>query len=142
MSSDRVPNIILLQDYEDANTVVAGVLSLKGCRVHKSTNSESCLSIVSDLDEKADVVLIKKEIALSRDSMVLKSIKKINPGILVIVLANNGDDEVTLQEQKIDDYVQTPISAENLADKVLMLISKRELKRMKETQRRTDPMEQ
>jgi DNA-binding NtrC family response regulator len=134
MNSHNIPNIILLQDYEDANTVIAGVLSLKGCQVHKTTNPESCLSIVGELEEKADVVLIKREIALSRHSMVLKSIKKINPAIIIIVLSDNGNDEGRLQEQQIDDFVQTPISAENLADKILMLIAKKELKKLKETQ--------
>ena len=142
MSSDRVPNIILLQDYEDANTVISGVLNLKGCQVHKTTNLESCLSIVSKLEEKADVVLIKNEIALSRDSIVLKNIKKINPAIIVIVLADNDKDEGKLQEHKIDEFVQTPVSAENLADKILMLIAKKELKRIKETQLKNDPIEQ
>jgi response regulator RpfG family c-di-GMP phosphodiesterase len=142
MSSDRVPNIILLQDYEDANTVVAGVLSLKGCHVHKTTNSESCLSIVGDLKEKADVALIKKEIAFSKNSMVLQNIKKINPAIIVIILADNGNDEGTLQEQQIDELVQTPVSAENLADKILMLLAKKELKRLKENQLKNDPIEQ
>jgi response regulator RpfG family c-di-GMP phosphodiesterase len=92
------------------------------------------LSIVGELEEKADVVLIKREIALSRHSMVLKSIKKINPAIIIIVLSDNGNDEGRLQEQQIDDFVQTPISAENLADKILMLIAKKELKKLKETQ--------
>jgi response regulator RpfG family c-di-GMP phosphodiesterase len=142
MTRDRVPNIILLQDFEDANTVIAGVLSLKACQVHKTTNLESCLSILGELEEKADVVLIQKQIVLSRDS-VLKSIKKNNPAIIVIVLADSGkdEDEDKLQEQQVDEFVQTPISAENLADKILMLIAKKELKRIRETQLKNDPIE-
>ena len=142
MSSDRVPNIVLLQDYEDANTVISGVLSLKGCQVYKTTNPESCLSIVGELGEKADVLLIKKEFALSGDSMVLKNIRKINPTIIVIVLADNGEEEGTLQEQQIDEFVQTPVSAENVADKILILMAKKQLKKIKETQLRNDPIEQ
>ena len=142
MSGDRAPNIILLQDYEDANTVVAGVLSLKGCQVHKTTNPESCFSVVCELKEKADVVLIKKEIALSKGSMVLKNIKKINHAIIVVVLADNDNDEDLLQEQQIDDFVQTPVSAENLADKILILLARKELKRLRETQLKNDLIEQ
>jgi response regulator RpfG family c-di-GMP phosphodiesterase len=136
MSDHEVPNIVLLQDHDDANTVVAGVLSLKGCRVHKTNTLESCLSVINQFADKIDLVLIQKEIALSKNSMILRDIKEINPTTMILIVADNDGakgKEDNLRELQIDGFVQTPISAENLADKILMLISKRELKRIKES---------
>jgi response regulator RpfG family c-di-GMP phosphodiesterase len=136
MSDREVPNIVLLQDHDDANTVVAGVLSLKGCRVHKTNTLESCLSVINQFADKIDLVLIQKEIALSKNSMILRDIKEINPTTMILIVADNDGGkgkEDNLRELQIDGFVQTPISAENLADKILMLISKRELKRIKES---------
>jgi response regulator RpfG family c-di-GMP phosphodiesterase len=136
MSDREVPNIVLLQDHDDANTVVAGVLSLKGCRVHKTNTLESCLSVINQFADKIDLVLIQKEIALSKNSMILRDIKEINPTTMILIVADNDGakgKEDNLRELQIDGFVQTPISAENLADKILMLISKRELKRIKES---------
>jgi response regulator RpfG family c-di-GMP phosphodiesterase len=136
MSDREVPNIVLLQDHDDANTVVAGVLTLKGCRVHKTNTLESCLSVINQFADKIDLVLIQKEIALSKNSMILRDIKEINPTTMILIVADNDGakgKEDNLRELQIDGFVQTPISAENLADKILMLISKRELKRIKES---------
>jgi response regulator RpfG family c-di-GMP phosphodiesterase len=136
MSDHEVPNIVLLQDHDDANTVVAGVLTLKGCRVHKTNTLESCLSVINQFADKIDLVLIQKEIALSKNSMILRDIKEINPTTMILIVADNDGakgKEDNLRELQIDGFVQTPISAENLADKILMLISKRELKRIKES---------
>jgi response regulator RpfG family c-di-GMP phosphodiesterase len=136
MSDREVPNIVLLQDHDDANTVVAGVLSLKGCRVHKTNTLESCLSVINQFADKIDLVLIQKEIALSKNSMILRDIKEINPTTMILIVADNDGakgKEDNLRVLQIDGFVQTPISAENLADKILMLISKRELKRIKES---------
>lgn len=136
MSDHEVPNIVLLQDHDDANTVVAGVLSLKGCHVYKTNTLESCLSVINQFADKIDLVLIQKEIALSKNSMILRDIKEINPTTMILIVADNDGSkgkEDNLRELQIDGFVQTPISAENLADKILMLISKRELKRIKES---------
>lgn len=136
MSDHEVPNIVLLQDHDDANTVVAGVLSLKGCHVYKTNTLESCLSVINQFADKIDLVLIQEEIALSKNSMILRDIKEINPTTMILIVADNDGakgKEDNLRELQIDGFVQTPISAENLADKILMLISKRELKRIKES---------
>lgn len=139
MSSHREPNIILLRDYDDANTVVAGVLSLKGCKVHKTENAESCLALVNELRANADAVLIKKEIALSGED-ILGRIKKLNPDIITIALTDNMNNESTLYNVT-DEIVQTPVSAENLADKILMLLAKKELRKARETRLKNDPIE-
>jgi response regulator RpfG family c-di-GMP phosphodiesterase len=74
MSSHEAPIVLLVQDYDDANLVLSGVLSLKGCKVYKSTSGQGCLSIANELGDKVDLILIKKEIASSMNFMILNNI--------------------------------------------------------------------
>jgi response regulator RpfG family c-di-GMP phosphodiesterase len=74
MSSHEAPIVLLVQDYDDANMVLSGVLSLKGCKVYKSTSGQGCLSITNELGNKVDLILIKKEIASSMNFMILNNI--------------------------------------------------------------------
>jgi len=48
---------------------------------------------------------------------------------MIIVLTNKTDEKEKLFESGIDELVLTPMSAENLADKILMMLARRELKR-------------
>lgn len=74
MSSHEAPIVLLVQDYDDANMVLSGVLSLKGSKVYKSTSGQGCLSIANELGNKVDLILIKKEIASSMNFMILNNI--------------------------------------------------------------------
>lgn len=128
--SDRVPTIILLLNHEDADMVVSGVLSLKGCEVHKSETVNDCLSLLNR-DDKVDVVLTKHELAMDKDFMLVRNIRKISPDIMIMVLSDSTKEELKADENGIDEFVVPPISPENLTDKVLMLVAKKELKKMK-----------
>jgi DNA-binding NtrC family response regulator len=125
----KVPSIILLLDNEDANTVVSGVLDFKGCKVYKSRTVDDCLSTLNRLEKEIDVVLIKKELAIDKNFMLVSNIRKISPGTMIIIMA---DEDEKFVENGVDEVVLTPMSAENLGDKILMLIAKKELKEIKE----------
>lgn len=133
MSSHEVPNVILLQDNDDANTVVAGVLTMKGCRVHKTTTAESCLSTINQLKDRTDAILMNKEITITEKLFILNNIKKINPSTKILIVEDDTKEEDILHNY-IDEFIVTPTSAENLADRILMLIAKKELKRIRENQ--------
>ena len=51
---------------------------------------------------------------------------------MIMILADftNKDDKLT--ENGVDEIVLTPMSAENLGDKIRMLIAKKELREIKE----------
>ena len=52
-----------------------------------------------------------------------------NPDIATIVISDTQKQESVHGTKQVDEVIVKPISPENLADKVLMLIAKRELKR-------------
>ena len=128
----EAPRLILSVDFADANNLLAGVMNLKGLKVIKSKSTDDCLSILNQIEEKVDAVLIDKESAVEKDFLLVNQIKKVRPDTVIVIIADEVDEDEKLLEKNIDEFVLRPISAENLADKVLLMLAKRELKRLKE----------
>ena len=123
------PRLILSVGFADANNLLAGVLNLKGFKVFKSKSTHDCLSMIDQIQEKVDVVLIDKESAIENDFFLVNRIKKMAPYLKIVVIA---DEDEKLLHKNIDEFVLRPMSPENLADKILNMLAKRELKRLKE----------
>ena len=132
MMESAAPRLILSLDFADANNLLAGVMNLKGFKVFKSKSNDDCLSIINKVEDKTDVVLIDKESAVENDYFLVNQIKKMTPDTMIVVIADDADEDKKLLEKNIDQLVLRPISPENLADTVLTLLAKRELKRLRE----------
>jgi DNA-binding NtrC family response regulator len=128
------PRLILSIDFPDANNLLAGVLSLKGFKVLKSKSTNECLSIISQSEEKVDIILTDKESAVENNSFLLNEISKIAPDTLIVVIVDNHDDVRKLPKNEIE-FIVRPTSAENLSDKILNMLAKKELKRLKDSSR-------
>jgi response regulator RpfG family c-di-GMP phosphodiesterase len=128
----EAPRLILSVDFADANNLLAGVMNLKGLKVIKSKSTDDCLSILNQIEEKVDAVLIDKESAVEKDFLLVNQIKKVRPDTVIIIIADQVDEDEKLREKNIDELVLRPISPENLADTILTMLAKRELKRLRE----------
>ena len=128
------PRLILSVDFPDANNLLAGVLSLKGFKVLKSKSSNESLSIVNQSEEKVDIMLTDKESAVENNSFLVNEINRIAPETMIVVIVDNDDDVRKLPKNAIE-FVLRPTSAENLADKILYMLAKKELKRLKDSRR-------
>ena len=126
------PKLILSVAFADANNLLAGVMNLKGFKVFKSKSNDDCLSIINQVQEKTDAVLIDKQSAVENDFFLVNEIRKMTPDTMIVIIADNGDEDEKLLENNIDELVRRPISPENLADTILTLLAKRELKRLRE----------
>ena len=126
------PRLILSVDFADANNLLAGVLNLKGFKVFKSKSVDDCLSIISPIQDKIDVVLIDKQSAVENDFFLVNQIRKMTPDTMIVIIADNGEEDEKLLENNVDELVRRPISPENLADTILTMLAKRELKRLRE----------
>ena len=73
----------------------------------------------------------RKNSLLTRITFV-SNIRKISPGTMIIIMADSINEDEKFIEHGVDEVVLTPVSAENLRDKILMLIAKKELKEIKE----------
>jgi DNA-binding NtrC family response regulator len=123
MASQR-PTLVLALGNEDATNAMAGVLWLKGCNVYKAKSAADCLEQIKNLDSKVDVVISSSEIALDRDSLLIKNVKKMNYNIKILVIGDENTDKTMILDYGADDFAVKPVSPENTADKVLMLLAR------------------
>ena len=118
------PTLLLALENEDSLSMMAGMLWLKGCNVHKAKSATECLEQIKNLDPKADVVITSSEIALDRDSMLIRNVKKMDINIKVLVIGDENTDNTMILDYGADEFTLKPLSPENVADKVLMLLAR------------------
>jgi DNA-binding response OmpR family regulator len=118
------PRVFIVQENEDANLLLNGLLWLKGCESHKFTNGKECLEKISQFEGKVDVVIIGDNIASDRSLTLIINIKKINNNTKVLVIAEEDSDKTRILGYGADEFGLKPMSPENIADKVLMLMSR------------------
>ena len=119
------PRVFIVQEHEDANMVLNGLLWLKGCESYKFTNGKDCLEKMSQLEGKVDVIMMGGEIASDRNLILIINIKKINNNTKVLVIADEDSDKTRILGYGADEFGLKPMSPENIADKVLMLMSRK-----------------
>ncbi len=118
------PRVFIVQENEDANIVLTGTLWLKGCEPLKFTNGNECLEKLNEMEGKVDVVIIGGNLACDRNLMLIINIKKINMNTKVLVIADEDSDKTRILGYGADEFTLKPMSPENVADKVLMLLSR------------------
>ena len=116
--------MILALENEDASSAMAGILWLKGCNVHKAKSASHCLEQIQNLGSKVDVVIASSEIALDRDSMLIMNVKKMDFNIKILVIGNENSDKTRILDYGADEFALKPMSPENTADKILMLLAR------------------
>ena len=118
------PRVFIVQENEDANVVLTGILWLKGCEPFKFTNGKQSLEKLKEMEGKVDVVIIGGSIASDRNLMLIVNIKKINIDIKVLIIAEEDSDKTRILGYGADEFTLKPVSPENVSDKVLMLLSR------------------
>ena len=118
------PRVFIVQENEDANVVLTGTLWLKGCEPYKFSNGNDCLEKLNEMEGKVDVIIIGGSIACDRNLMLIVNIKKINMDTKVLVIAEEDSEKTRLLGYGADEFSIKPMSPENVADKVLMLLSR------------------
>jgi DNA-binding NtrC family response regulator len=118
------PRVFIIQENQDANLVLTGILWLKGCEPFKFTNGKECLEKLNEMEGKVDVVIIGGSIACDRNLMLIVNIKKINNNIKVLVIAEEDSHKTRILGYGADEFTLKPMSPENVSDKVLMLLSR------------------
>ena len=90
------PRVFIIQENEDANVVLTGMLWLKGCEPFKFTNGKQCLEKLVEIDGKVDVVIIGGSIACDRNLMLIVNIKKIKNNTKVLIIADEDSDKTRI----------------------------------------------
>ena len=118
------PRVFIIQENDDANILLNGLLWLKGCESDKFTNGKECLEKMSEFEGKVNVVIIGGNIASDRNLTLIINIKKINSNTKVLVIADEDSDKTRILGYGADEFGLKPTSPENIVDKALMLISR------------------
>ena len=118
------PRVFIVQENEDANIVLNGILWLKGLDPFKFTNGKECLEKLREMEGKVDAVIIGGSIACDRNLMLIVNIKNNNLNTKVLVIADEDSDKTRILGYGADEFTLKPMSPENVADKVLMLLSR------------------
>jgi len=118
------PRVFIVQENDDANLLLSGFLWLKGCESHKFIDGKECLEKIKEMEGKVDVVIIGGNIAADRNLTLIINIKKINNDTKVLVIADEDSDKTRILGYGADEFGLKPMSPENIADKVLMLMSR------------------
>ncbi len=118
------PTLLLALENEDSLSTMAGIMWLKGCNVHKAKTATECLEQIKKLDSRVDAVITSSEIALDRDSKLITNVKKMNINIKILVIGDENTDKTMILDYGADEFTLKPLSPENTADKVLMLLAR------------------
>ena len=117
------PTVVLALENEDASSAMAGILWLKGCNVYKAKSAPDCLDQIKK-DSKIDVVVTSSQIALDRESMLIMNVKKMDLNIKILVIGDENSDKTRILDYGADEFAIKPMSPENTADKILMLLAR------------------
>jgi DNA-binding response OmpR family regulator len=120
----KKPRLILALDNDDASAMMAGVLWMKGCEIHKASTATDCLEEFKKLDSQVDVVIMSAELALDRDAMLIINIKRGNMETKVLAIGDENSDKTRILDYGADEFALKPMSPENVADKILMLLAR------------------
>jgi DNA-binding response OmpR family regulator len=120
----RKPVLILALSNEDSASMMSGVLWMKGCEVYRAKTASDCVAQIEQLDSKVDVVIMSAEVALDRDAMLIVAIKRKKFDIKVLAIGDESSDKTRIIDYGADEFAIKPLSPENVADKVLMLLAR------------------
>jgi DNA-binding NarL/FixJ family response regulator len=125
------PNVFIILKNYTVNSLLAGTFWLKGFEPFKFTDGTESLKKFRELDGKVDAVVLSHEIASDNDLMLIVNIKRINPNTKVLVIVDNEEESIknndTMYEYGADKIVSMPLSDTDISDKILLMISKRNI---------------
>ena len=119
------PRVMIAIEDKDAVASIAGVLWFKGYEVYKSNSAEECMSKINELkDRNMHVVIVSQQLALDDRAMLIVKVKRTNIDTKVLVIADEDNEKTKILDYGADEFTLKPISPENVADKLFMLLTR------------------
>lgn len=119
------PRVMIAIEDKDAMASIAGVLWFKGYEVYKSNSAEECMSKINELkDRNMHVVIVSQQVALDDRAMLIVKVKRTNIDTKVLVVADEDNEKTKILDYGADEFTLKPISPENVADKLFMLLTR------------------
>jgi DNA-binding response OmpR family regulator len=119
------PRVMIVLEDNDAITNLAGLLWLKGYEAYKASTAEECLSKIYELgNQKVHVVIMSQQVALDGRAMLIVNVKRSNIETKILVIADEDTNKTKILDYGADEFTLKPISPENVADKLFMLLTR------------------
>ena len=119
------PRVMIVLEDNDSITMLAALLWLKGYEVHKASTAEECLSKISELgSQKVHILVMSQKTALEERGMLIVKVKRSNIDTKVLVIADEDTEKTKILDYGADEFTLKPISPENVADKLFMLLTR------------------
>ena len=121
--SKQKVTILIADENKDVALLAAATFILKGYEVYKTYSAEECLTKLQELKEKINVVFMDGKIAADRGAMVIVNVKRINPNIKILAVADDESEKTRVLDYGADGFTTKPISIETIVDKVSALLT-------------------
>jgi DNA-binding response OmpR family regulator len=119
------PRVMIAIEDKDAMANIAGLLWFKGYEVYKSNSAEDCSSKINELkDRNMHVMIVSQQVALDSRAMLIVKVKRSNIDTKVLVIADEDNEKTKILDYGADEFTLKPISPENVADKLFMLLTR------------------
>ena len=115
--------ILIADENKDVNILLAATLVLKGYEVYKTYSAYECISKLEELEGKVDILLLDGKIAADRGAMVIVKVKRINPDIKILAIADNESEKTRVLDYGADGFSTKPISVETIVNKISALLT-------------------
>ena len=117
--------ILIADENKDVNILLAATVVLKGYEVYKTYSADECISKLEELEGKVDILLLDGKIAADRGAMVIVKVKRINPDIKILAIADNESEKTRVLDYGADGFSTKPISVETIVNKISALLTVR-----------------
>jgi DNA-binding NtrC family response regulator len=118
MADEIKAKVLLVDDEARFVQILAERLQMRGITADTATSGEAALELVREKD--FDAVLLDLSMPGMTGIEVLKEMKKIKPGLQVIILTGRGSIETTVEVMKHGamDFLEKPVDLNRLIEKV------------------------
>ncbi len=117
------PAILIVEEDPDANSLIAGMIRLKGYFPLKAHSTDECIDKLYAHADEIDAAVLNGLLTMERGGMLISRIKKVNPNIKILVIAEEEGERAELMRMSAEHIIFKPISIETVIDKITNLLA-------------------
>ena len=133
-------DILIVDDERDIRELISDILKDEGFATRLAGNSDDCMSAIND--EPPALLILDIWLKDSRmDGIdILKSVKRDNPGVPVVIISGHGNIEIAVAaiKQGAYDFIEKPFNIEQLLVVIRRAMETSRLRRENQSLRRKD----
>jgi len=122
--SQKIPKVVLAETDDDIAVLLLGSFKMSGFAAWRAASAEARLSKIRELGGGLEAVVICGQLASDRGVMLIINIKRINPKIKILVIAERSEEEnkTRVLDYGADEFVLKPVSIESIITKINALL--------------------